>query len=64
MSPRCSAKSPHMGYRLIVLAFLPYVNKESDSKSKQAEMTGNLVGAALAAVSFVNFAFLILEIVD
>jgi dipeptide/tripeptide permease len=48
---------------LVVLAFLPFVNKEGDGNNKQFEKTGNWIGAALAAVSLVSLASLILHIV-
>ena len=43
----------------VVLAFLPFVNKESDGDNKQFERTGNWVGMALAAVSLLSLASLL-----
>jgi dipeptide/tripeptide permease len=47
----------------LVLAFLPFVNKESEGDDKRFEKTGNWIGAALAAVSLPSLASLILQIV-
>jgi len=47
----------------VVLAFLPFVNRESNNDSKGFEKTGNWIGIALAAVSLPSLASLILQIV-
>ena len=47
----------------VVLAFLPFANKEPHSHTKQWEQTGNWIGIALAAVSLPGLVSLILQIV-
>ena len=47
----------------IVLAFLPFVNKESGDGNNGFEKTGNWIGAALASISLPGLASLILQII-
>ena len=47
----------------VILAFLPFVNKESDDDDNGFEKTGNWIGVALAAVSLPSLVSLILQIV-